>query len=343
MYLEKLSNLCGVAGYEHNVRKFIKENVSKYVTSVETDSLGNLICYKKGTEKSSKILLAAHMDEVGFIVESVSKEGFIHFTPSGGIDPRVLPAKRVLIGDKAVPGIICWPPPHLNKKPASSVPEVSGLIVDIGAENDKSALKKIAVGDFITFDTKFGHLTKDRVKGKAFDDRIGCSLLMEILKKHEGYPFDIFGVFTVQEEVGLRGAGVIGERIDPKAAIVLEGTGAADFPPDDEELDLPSYPSLGKGAVVTLTDRSISVGKKMIDIIEKTAKENRIKYQFKQPQIGGTDAGRIHVSRKGIPCAIFSVPSRYIHSPVSIASLSDYRETLNMAYACLPEFAKTFS
>ncbi|MBN1620513.1 M42 family metallopeptidase [candidate division WOR-3 bacterium] len=343
MYLEKLSNLCGVAGYEHAVRKFIKDTISEHVDSVQTDSLGNLICIKKAKEKGPKILLTAHMDEIGFIVESISKDGFVHFTPSGGVDPRILPAKRVLIGDKSVPGIICWPPPHLVKKPGASIPEVSALIIDIGAESDKAAQKKIAVGDFITFDTVFGHLSKDRVKGKAFDDRMGCSLLMEMLKNKEGFPFDLYGVFTVQEEVGLRGAGVLGERINPKAALVLEGTGAADFPQEDEDLDLPSYPCLGKGVVVTLSDNSILVSRKLIDLIEKVAKEKKIKYQFKQPQIGGTDAGRIHISRKGIPCAIFSVPSRYIHSPVSIASLSDYRETLKLAEAFLPVLVKSFS
>lgn len=342
MYLEKLSNLCGVAGYEHNVRKFIKDTISKYVTSVETDSLGNLICYKKGTDKSQRLLMAAHMDEVGFIVESIGKDGFIHFTLSGGIDPRVLPAKRVLIGDKSVPGVICWPPPHLMKKKNESVPDVSSLIIDIGAENEKEAEKKVSVGDFLTFDTQFGFLSNDRMKGKAFDDRIGCSLLMDILKKGENYPFDLYAVFTVQEEVGLRGAGVLGEKLDPKAAIILEGTGAADFPPDDEELDLPQYPSLGKGPVVTISDRSIFVSKKMLDLIEKTAKENKIKYQFKQPQVGGTDAGRIHVSKKGIPSAIISVPARYIHSPVSISSLSDYRETLKLVESIMPLIAKSF-
>jgi len=339
MYLEKLSNLTGVAGYEHKIRKYIKDNIEKYVDSVEVDPMGNLLCYKKGKSRKNKVLIAAHMDEVGFIITQIGKEGFISFTTSGGIDPRVLPAKRVVIGNNEIPGVIHWKPPHLTKKKDSSIPVISNLIIDIGADSDKEAEKKVSIGDFATFDSKFSILDKNIMKGKAFDDRIGCSLLMDFLKEKSKFSFDIIAAFTVQEEIGLRGAAVLGEKTNPDICLVVEGTAAADFPRKEDE-DISIFPTLGKGPVITITDKSIIVDRRLIDAIVSSAKRNKIKYQFKQPNIGGTDAGRIHKSRTGIPSAIISVPARYIHSPISISYLSDYKESFKLIKASLTDMLK---
>lgn len=334
MFLEELTNLIGIAGYEHKIRKHIKGIVEKYVDKVETDALGNLICIKKGTKKGKKILLAAHMDEVGFIITKITKDGFLKFTNSGGIDPRVLPAKKVLIGDKEIPGVICWAPPHLKKK-SSTIPSVSSLVIDIGESSDKDI--DIKVGDYASFNTKFSFLNKNIIKGKAFDDRIGCALIMDILKNNKQYNYDLVAVFTVQEEIGLRGASVIAERVNPSYALILEGTGAADLPLEEDN-DLSSIPKLGNGPVLTITDGRTIVDKKLLNFIVDVAKKNKIKFQFKQPNIGGTDAGKIHISKTGIPSAVISIASRYIHSPVSLAHIKDYKDTLKLVTKTLNNF-----
>ncbi|MGC9366846.1 MAG: M42 family metallopeptidase [bacterium] len=342
MHLKQLSDLTGVAGYEHRIRKYIKEKLESKVTKIETDPLGNLICYKKGKKNNLRVLLAAHMDEVGFIINKINKNGFLGFTPSGGIDPRVLPAKRVLVGNKEIPGVIHWAPPHLKENSDQSLPKFSSLVIDIGASSDKQAKQKVKVGEFAVFDTKFSRFSKNIIKGKAFDDRVGCSLLMDLLEDKTNYSFELAVVFSVQEEVGLRGAAVLGEKIDPKFSLIVEGTAAADFPGEPDQ-DISTSPRLGGGPVITLTDRSTIVDRRLINALVETAKKNKIKYQFKQPNIGGTDAGRIHKSRAGIPSAILSVPARYIHSPVSLSYLSDYKDTYKLIKLSLVNMLKAIS
>ena len=323
MFIEKLSNAFGVSGNEDEVRTLIEDEIKDSVDSIETDSIGNLITYKSGKKRRPKVMLAAHMDEVGFMITNIEKDGWLKFNTVGGIDDRVLPSKVVMVGDKKIRGVIGIPPPHLTKKSErDKVIKIKDLRIDIGAKNKEDAEKYVKTGDYATFATNFSRMENGLIKGKAFDDRIGCAILTELLK--DTYPFALYGVFTVQEEVGLRGATVAAYRVEPEVAFVLEGTAAGDFP---IKKDLSKAAHVGKGTVVTHMDRSVICDKELVSLLINIAEKNGIPYQFKRPMIGGTDAGKIRTTKSGTKAAVLSVPLRYIHSPVSIASLSDIENT----------------
>ena len=238
--LGRLSDAFGPSGREAAVRNLIKAEVEPLVDRLEVDAMGNLITFKAGTgaEPRLKVMLSAHMDEVGFMITEVDKSGLLKFVPVGGIDARLLLAKRVLVGgDRAggdrVPGVITGPVPHLQTaESARRVLEIDDLAIDIGAGDEKAANGKVKQGDYGVFATQFRPLSEDpawpTVRGKAFDDRAGCAALIGLLA--ERYPVDLYGVFTVQEEVGLRGARVAAYRVEPDAAIALEGTICDDLP-----------------------------------------------------------------------------------------------------------------
>lgn len=332
MLLNKLSNLDGASGDEREVREFIKERIKDYVDMIEIDPLGNLICFKKGRKKGPIILIAAHMDEVGFMITGKKQDGTLRFSKIGGIDTRVILAKTLRIGKEKQKGIIGVKPVHLlTEEVANKIPKIEELYIDIGAKSDKE-IKDIKIGDFAYFDTIFEKMSPNIVKGKAFDDRIGCSLIFDIVKEKLNFPF--YAVFTTQEEIGLRGAMVIGNRIKPDYAIILEGTGAGDFPTEE---DSARTPFLGKGPALTIMDRSMIADRDLLQKIIMIAKREGIPYQLKQPGIGGTDAGRIQISQRGVKCAVIAVPARYIHSPVSIMSMKDYKNTLRLVTSVLKE------
>ncbi|HAF07767.1 MAG: Peptidase M42 family protein [candidate division TA06 bacterium 32_111] len=325
MILKNLSEGFGPSGNESEVRDFIIETIKDHVDSLKIDRMGNIIAYKKGkSKKSKKVLLGAHMDEVGFMIKSIEESGILKFLPAGGIDKRVVIGKNVLIGKDKVKGVICYKPVHLQRKDYNNIPDFNSLVIDIGSTEKKDAEKYVSVGDYAVFDTKF-EKRGNIIKGKSFDDRLGCAAIIEILK--ERYENDIYGVFFVQEEVGLRGSKASVFNIPSDYAIVLEGTSAADMPHSKDE---PDYPKMGEGVVLTISDRSLFVDKELFRETVSCAKENRIKYQFKQPMVGGTDGGEIHKSREGVKTIVFAVPSRYIHSPVSFADLRDYRSMIDL-------------
>lgn len=336
--LEKLSNEIGPSGREKAVRALIKAEVTGLVDRVEVDSLGNLITFKAGTgpEPRLKVMLAAHMDEVGLMITDLGKGGTLGFKAVGGIDARLLPAKRVVIGDERVPGVIAAPVPHLQHGPADKVLEIDDLSIDIGAENDKAAGSKVKVGDYGAFATRFTVLSDDpawpTVRGKAFDDRAGCAALITLLAGR--YPVDLYGVFTVQEEVGLRGARVAAYGIAPDAAIALEGTICDDLPqpPDDDNTPVTR---LGGGPAITLMDRSIVSHPGLLRLLQDTAQSEGIAVQYKAPGLGGTDSGAIHLTRAGVPAITVAVPCRYIHSPAAIMNLDDLGNTVKLVAAAL--------
>ncbi len=326
MLLEKLSNLDGASGDEARVREFIQKRIRKYADSMEIDALGNLICFKKGRVKKPIVLIAAHMDEVGFMVTEKRQNGTLGFSKVGGIDSRVILAKTLRFGKNGTKGVIGAKPVHLLKKEeVTKIPGIDEMYIDVGAKSHKD-FKDIEVGDYVYFDTCFEKISAKVVKGKAFDDRAGCSLIMDLFK--EKFRMPLYGVFSTQEEIGLRGAMVIGNRLRPDYVIILEGTGAGDFP---SKKDNSKSPFLGKGPALTVMDKSMIADKKLLELIIKIAKRKGIPYQLKQPGIGGTDAGRIQISRKGVKCAVIAVPARYIHSPVCLMNLSDYGNTLKLA------------
>ncbi|MGQ9517014.1 MAG: M42 family metallopeptidase [Anaerolineae bacterium] len=340
MLLQRLSDAFGVSGGEEEVRNILAEAVRPYVDELRTDSLGNLIAIKRARADISRpvrVMLAAHMDEVGFMITHMEKNGLLRFQPVGGIDPRLLPAKRVLIGRERVPGVIGIKPIHLLKpEEREHVVPVEQMYIDIGADSKEAAERRVKIGDYAVFATRFGpHGLEGEsrlVRGKAFDDRAGCAVLAEVLRG-EPYPVEIAGVFTVQEEVGLRGARVAAYALAPDVAIALEGTICDDLP---KEKDQSPVTRVGKGPAITIADRSFVADRRLVRLLIETAERGGLPYQFKEPALGGTDAGAIHLTREGVPSAAVSVPSRYIHGPASVLSLNDLEHAIALVRAALP-------
>lgn len=332
--LKELTELNGVSGNEDEVREFIKKEAQKFSDEIIVDSMGNLICYKKGKSSKYKVMLSAHMDEVGFMVTGHG-DGVLKFATVGGIDERILPGKRVLVGDKKLPGVIGSKPIHLQEKEErGNNIKLKRMYIDIGADK-KDELEKLApLGEYIAFHSVYTEFGDDRIKAKALDDRVGCAVLIEILK--DSHEFDLYVCFTVQEEVGLRGAQVAAYRVNPDLAIVVEGTTCSDVP-DVEKYEYSTV--LGEGAALTIMDRTSYANKKLVDYMYNAAKKNNIPVQFKQTTTGGNDAGKIQLTQSGVVVASVSVPCRYIHSPVSVMSKKDYESCLKLVRTVLKEFS----
>ncbi len=343
MLLEQLSNAFGVSSAEEEVRKIILEAVKPHADTWRVDTMGNLFVTRRAdpsVPSPLRVMVAAHMDEVGFMITRIEKDGRLKFKPVGGFDRRVLPGKAVVVGKNRVPGVIGIKPVHLlNRSERTTVDRIESMTIDIGANDDKAG-GKVEVGDFATFATRFSYLggqkrprrDRGRVKGKAFDDRAGCAVLVELLK--ETYPVELTAVFTVQEEIGLRGARVAAYAANPDLAFVLECTAADDLPhPDRDEND--GFPRLGDGPAITVMDRSFIADRRLVDLLIDTAQAEGLPYQFKRPGIGGTDAGAVHLTREGVPTAVLSIPARYIHAPAAILELADFWSTVRLVQAAL--------
>jgi endoglucanase len=336
LLLEELSNAFGPSGSEHEVRRLLARALKDKVDDLQTDALGNLLAFKRGTgpEPRLKVMVDAHTDEVGFMVTRIQKDGMLGFRTVGGMDSRLLMAKRVLVGSDRLPGAIVAPPIHLTKpEQRQKVTPVEQLAIDIGATNQEEAKKLVQIGDYAVFDTRFEILTEDglrTVKGKAFDDRVGCAAAAALADSE--YAVDLYLSFSAQEEVGLRGARVAAYRIEPDLALALEGTICDDAPKKE---DVSPTTVLGQGPAITVMDRSFIADKRMVRLLVETANEQDIPYQFKQPGVGGTDAGAIHLAKAGIPAVAVAVPCRYIHAPVSMLSLNDYDNLLALMVAAI--------
>ena len=316
--LERLSAARGVAGQEGEVRAILREHIAPHVDEITVDSIGNLIA-RKGSSQSSqgqRVLLAAHMDEVGAMVMRCNPDGTLKFRSVGGLDPRILPGKRVRIGADAVPGVVMRAP-HAARA-GSRVAPIADLLIDTGGASG------IQPGDMITFECsyeQFGRL----LKGKAFDDRVGCYLLARLLQ--EEFPCQLVGAFTVQEEIGLRGARVAAYAVEPDVAVALEGTVADDLPRQE---DVSPTTELGKGPAISVMDRSAHADRRLVRILTQTADAHNIPYQFKQPGVGGTDVGAIHLARSGVPSVAVAVPCRYIHTPAALMDPADVENTFEL-------------
>jgi endoglucanase len=329
--LEALSNAFGPSGCEGEVRDLIIEAIKDDVDDYNVDHLGNLLAFKRGAKgcsgKRMTIMVAAHMDEVGFMITRADGDGFLHFTNVGGIDARVLPTKRVKIGPKKIQGIIISPPVHvLSAEKRKKVTPANELVIDIGVEKKDAAEGKCPKGSYAAFDTVFRKLGRGMVCGKAFDDRVGCAMLIELLKRGP-YPVDICAAFTTMEEVGLRGARVAGYEVKPDAAFVLEGTICEDSPKERETC---SVTQIGGGPAITLVDGNVIVNRKLAKFAQDRAAARGIPCHIKRPGVGGTDAGAIQHSGIGVPTLPVSVPVRYIHSPASVLSLKDVSLTVDL-------------
>ena len=341
--LEKLSNACGVTGRENEVRDIMVRLMTPYSDEIVVDRLENVIAVKKGKADSPKIMLAAHMDEVGLMVKTITKDGFLQFAKMGGIDDRILPAQRIIVFSKkrTFPGIIGSKPPHIQKEEErKKIISSDELFIDVGAESKDDVLSMgISIGDPVGFDVKYVQLGKDVVVGKAFDNRAGCVTMIEALKLLEKTDFTIYAVGTVQEEVGLRGAGAAAFAIDPDLAITLDVTIAGDTP-GVREFD--TTVKMGKGPALTITDSGLITSSKILRWLVDSAEEEKIPFQIETGLMGSTDAARISLTRQGIPCGNISMPVRYIHSPVGMLSLRDIENCAKLTIAGIQRTLKYF-
>jgi len=331
--LEKLTKAFGVSGMEDDVREIIENEIKNYCDEITTDSIGNLICFKKGTDDTNKkIMISAHMDEVGFIITEITNVGYLCFKSIGGIDPRVLISKKVIVGANRILGVIGAKPPHLEKEKSENAASFKDLYIDIGAKNMEEAKSVIGIGDYACFQSDYVEFGNNLIKSKALDDRIGCNILLELAKNT--FPDDIYYTFTVQEEVGCRGAGVAAYGIEPDFAIIVEATTCSDIPGTDAH----SFSTkLGNGAALSILDSGSYSNKELTNAMLDTANKHNIKVQFKQTTLGGNDASTIHVSGVGIKTAVISVPCRYIHSPSSVANKDDIKSCFDILYNFLKE------
>ena len=337
MILEKLSNAIGISGDEGDVRAVVLEAIREHVDEFKVDTLGNLLAFKRGTGRNRlRVMLAAHMDEVGLMVVDHDKDGFLQARTVGGIDPRLLPGALFHVGPGRIPGVVGVKPIHLLKEgEGEKVSKIESLAVDIGAKSKDEAKKLAPLGTYAAFATQFRELGTT-VSGKAFDDRAGCAVLVELLRG-ERFRFDLHAAFTVQEEVGLRGAQVAAYAIEPDCAFALEGTIADDTPKEKEGSPTTE---LGQGPAITVMDRSVISDRRLVRLLTGAADELDIPYQFKQPGIGGTDAGAIHLAREGVPAVTVAVPCRYIHGPAALLSLKDFDDTVRLMHASLSRLTR---
>ncbi len=347
--LKTLSDLPGVSGAEGPVRDLIAQEVHRYADKMWVDALGNLIVLKKGDSSSTKrVAVMAHMDEVGLVVSGADDKGFLKIKSAGGIIPNILVAQRMKVGPDGIPGIIGYKPVHLqSQEERNKSAKMDEIFVDIGAKTEEEALNKAPLGTAVSFDREMkfageppavvpedgGLPETGRLTGKAFDDRVGCLAIIALLRG-ERLPYDLYAVFTVQEEVGLRGAPTAAWAIQPDMALILESTVADDLP---REEDLSPTTRLGEGPAITVSDRASIADPRLLRYFLAKAEETQIPLQIKQPGVGGTDGRAVQLTRAGVPVAILAVPSRYIHSPVSLIDLRDVHNLLRLLEAALPD------
>ena len=332
--IRELSLLNGTSGREDKIREYI---ISKIDGRCEwhIDPIGNLIAYKKGrNEAKNKVMLDSHMDEVGIIVTYINSDGTLKFGTVGGIDTKVI-LGRQFVFDNGTVGVAGVKPVHLLRgDEKTKIPDSDSLYIDIGASSKEEAEAKVSIGDTAVFLSDFVEFGKNRIKGKAFDDRVGCAILIDMINSDLEY--DAYFSFSVQEEIGLRGAGCAAFGIAPDYAIVIENTTAADI------IDVPDHKKvciLGNGATVSFMDRSTLYNKELFDTAFEVAKENNIKIQPKTVVAGGNNAGAVHKSRDGIRTLTINVPCRYLHSSSCVCDTEDIKSVRALAEAMLNKFA----
>ncbi len=318
--LEKLCAAAGVSGGESEVRELIFDNCKYYSPCV--DVMGNLLVSTKG--KGKRILLAAHMDEVGLIISGIEDNGFLRFKTVGGIDTGVLIGKKVFIGTKKIPGIIGIKAIHLQKKDEEA-PKADELYIDIGADGKGDAENVVSLGDYATFEPVFNFFGDNLLAAKALDDRAGCAILLEMMKRNGNKNLCL--AFTAQEEVGCRGAQAAGEFFRPDVAVVVETTICNDAHPSKPH-ETPT--KIGKGPVVTFMDGSSVIDREVMNSITEVADMHKIPWQFKKTNMGGTDAGALSKAVEGIPTAIVALPCRNLHSPATVISREDYHNAVKL-------------
>ncbi len=329
--LEKLCNVIAVSGDESEVRKIVLEEIKPCADKVEVDALGNVLATRlgRGAKRNRvRVMLDAHMDEVGLMIVAEDGEGIYRFEKVGGMDVRHLVGKQVYVGKERTPGVIGAKPIHLMEADefTRKVP-LDALRIDLGVSG------KAKVGDRAGFATKFRRVGSS-IMAKSLDNRLGVAALIELLK-HAPSNIDVCAAFTVQEEIGLRGAKVAAQYFNPDLAIVIDATPANDLPVFDGGENTSYNTKLGLGPAIYIADGSTLHDPRLVRFLRETAEAEGIPYQFRQPGGGGTDSGAIQKALSGIPAVSVSVPHRYTHSPLSISRVDDWKNTINLLHAAL--------
>lgn len=307
--LRDLVKVYGPSSNENQVREFITNEIKDYVDDIQVDVLGNLIAHKKGNGK--KIMISAHMDQIGLMVIDIDKNGFLRFTNIGGISPIISHSQRVIFENKTVGGIFSEPVEDPSKL------KLENMYIDIGAFSKEEAEKQVNIGDICIYNTELDE-NKNVVFTSYLDDRVGCFVAIESLKSIKEPSNDLYFVFSVQEEVGLRGAKTAAYRINPDIGISLDVTIHGDTPKAKRFAI-----GLNKGAAIKVKDNSLICHPKIKDTLVELAKKHSIPYQMEVLEFGGTDSGAIQLTKEGVPSGVISIPTRYVHSTMEMASKND--------------------
>lgn len=337
--LQELSEVAGVSGNESRVKELLKRRLEQVCESVSYDKLGSIIFKSKNNTEDLKIMLAAHMDEVGFMVKTITAEGFLRFTCIGGWWEQVMLGQRVTVHAKTgdIVGIIGCKAPHiLTPEERKKVVDKKDMYIDIGVASLKDVEKLgIAPGTFVTPDVKFQLMADENyLLGKAWDDRIGCAVLADVIENlaNTNHPNTVYAAATVQEEVGLRGAVTSANKINPDIAIIIDTCVAGGVPGVTKEQ---ASAEIGKGVAVTIYDASMIPNTNLRDLVLQIAKDCNIEYQLSFSEGGGTDAGRIHLQNIGVPSIVLSIPTRYIHSHQGVIHKKDYETAVSLILAVI--------
>lgn len=322
--LKKLCAAFGPSGHEGVVRRLIEEELRPHVDGLRTDVMGNLYALKRG-KSDAAIMLAAHMDQIGFIVTDADKKGFLRISPVGGIQRACALARRVVFSN-GITGVIGWETEDVDYRDKS----LGKLFVDIGAADREEALKRVMIGDMAVFAPDWAELGEDLVASPALDNRSGCALLVQTLKNLKDCPNNVVGVFTVQEEVGLRGARAASYDIAPTAGLALDVTATGDTPKGEK---LPV--KLGEGIAIKVMDKSLISSPGVVAGLEQAARSAGVRWQREVLSFGGTDAAEIQMTHSGVPVGVLSIPCRYVHSAAEVVSLRDMEEGLKLLAAVL--------
>lgn len=329
--LEKLCNAISISGDEAEVRNIVLDEIKPFADEVKVDAIGNVLATRRGRgTKRARVMVDAHMDEVGFIVVADDEDGIYRFETVGGINPRHLFGKHVFVGRDRIPGVIGGKPVHLmDGSERSRMVPVDGLRIDVGSVTPGA----VKIGDRAGFATKFRRVGPS-IMAKSIDDRIGVVTLIELLK-HAPPNIDLCAAFSVQEEIGLRGAKVAAQYFKPDMAIAIDSTPAYDLPIYDGSENSFYNTKLGLGPAIYIADGSTLHDTRLVRFLSDIGDAEKIPYQFRQPGGGGTDSGAIQRSLSGVPTVSVSVPHRYTHSPISISRVDDWKNTINLLLAAL--------
>lgn len=335
--IERLRELCqlnGTSGDESRVREYIMSRIT--ADEITVDNLGNLIVFKKGKKApKNKIMYAAHMDEVGFMITDITEDGFLHFDAVGGINPEVVLGRAFRL-ENGASGVVGTKAVHQQStEERKTIPEIKDMLLDIGASSAEEAERLAPRGSTAYFDADFFEFGDGFVKGKAIDDRAGCLIMVDMINSK--LPYDTWFVFTVQEEVGTRGAKAAAFSVAPDIAIVLEATTACDI---SGVSGAKKVCELGKGAVVSYMDRGTVYDRELYSLAFETAEKAGIPVQTKTLVAGGNDSGAIHVSAGGVRTCAVSVPCRYLHSPSCVIKMSDFYAVRSLAEKLLSKTAE---